>query len=356
MEYEHLPMLRNGISGWITKATNAFQTECFDTMNKHTENENWDENILEKELRVCAERIANLQPPAAIFAFASLLIADINSRLKFNKQPKLKTMINFDNYQKRKSSAAPPTNSLSHVMSLSLKKLTKTLLEEEKLGTIQPAGQRLSSIFNESKVVKGSIQPDSTTLHARSKQHSSEQLLNSEQTVDALSTDLHRIFLRIAFHSLTPQLLSHMVYYNYPLSVHCATLLFDSTVHLLKEIGAPLHQFDIVLYRGTARILKYSVNLSLEKNLKKLIIELDDSCFYVVEKTESMATNRKNPIGLFQALREKMPQFADRYIVDSINFMKELSKVVEQGKEAPAFWKRNVEWFTDDKLLCPVAI
>ncbi|CAJ0914657.1 unnamed protein product, partial [Mesorhabditis belari] len=60
-------------------------------------------------------------------------------------------------------------------------------------------------------------------------------------------------------------------------------------------------------------------------------------------------------VGVFEALREKFPRFADRYMMEAGLFIRDLAKAVELRGEAKSFWKRTVTWHADEKLVCKMA-
>ncbi|CAJ0951289.1 unnamed protein product, partial [Mesorhabditis belari] len=93
-----------------------------------------------------------------------------------------------------------------------------------------------------------------------------------------------------------------------------------------------------------------------DKTGKKLIVELHEECFYAVERPEHKASlKRRNPVGVFEALREKFPRFADRYMMEAGLFIRDLAKAVELRGEAKSLWKRTVTWHADEKLVCKMA-
>ena len=292
-----------------------------------------------------------IDTPLALFAFSSMLISEVNIRMK-NKDRTAKTIttkLDFSclplNPNDLKVSTKD-TSPLSLALSDSLKKILAPIIVESIDDVVNPALNGLDAAWRNSRESKTvTIQPDEVALEKKQLQHSAERLAK-KQTGNFLATDLHNIFQRITFRGASKAIVQHMIKFNYPLSPHCAKVVFDACLMILLENDSDLKQLDIELKRGEHTILTYN---GLKNGFKKrkqdsALIDLERDSFYIIEVR----------LGLFQALCKYSTKFSDVFSLDSQSFVDQICEKV--AEDLVPNWKSTVSWYGNEKLKCSVAI
>ncbi|KAL6729486.1 hypothetical protein Aduo_000535 [Ancylostoma duodenale] len=345
---EHLPFLKAGIRRWFISHAYDLQLSQFGSV--------FDEDT---EIR----QTACSNPPNVLFAFGSLLVSDINSTIRgMNRKIDgtstkcIMTRLRYDEYIDILNNEAGeqfPDQHLSGSLRNSLRRTVEPILTECVREIMQPAINTIESVKKERKAARGrTIKPDKKRIAKRKEMYDAEVRAKSSSS-DLLAADLHSILLRICFREPKPQVIQHMIHYNYPLSAHCGTVVFDGVADILKDLC--VGTLSIELERDNQAVFTYKATLRTDELIEdvKIILGLQKNCFYVCGKGKS-EMQTKFPVGLFEALSETVRGFSDKFPLGAEQFAQKLEKIIGDSTHADNSWAKKVQWHSSEKLFFPV--
>ncbi|RCN53026.1 hypothetical protein ANCCAN_00574 [Ancylostoma caninum] len=345
---EHLPFLKAGIRRWFISHAYDLQLSQFGSV--------FDEDT---EIR----QTACSNPPNVLFAFGSLLVSDINLTIRgMNRKIDgtstkcIMTRLRYDEYIDILNNEAGeefPDQHLSGSLRNSLRRTIEPILNECIREIMQPAINTIESVKKERRAARErTIKPDKKRIAKRKEMYDAEVRAKSSSS-DLLAADLHSILLRICFREPKPQVIQHMIHYNYPLSAHCGTVVFDGVADILKDLC--VGTLSIELERDNQAIFTYKATLRTDDVIEdvKIILGLQKNCFYVCGrgKTEMQT---KFPVGLFEALSETVRGFSDKFPLGAEQFAQELEKIIGDSTHTDNSWAKKVQWHSSEKLFFPV--
>ncbi|ETN81002.1 hypothetical protein NECAME_08804 [Necator americanus] len=345
---EHLPLLKAGIRRWFTSNAFSMQLSHYGFV--------FEEGPLPNPP-------TRLDPPKVLFAFGSLLIAEINSTLRGMDRKKTKQLgrvikkrleynefMDIQNSKNEDKGAEKSERSLRKVLRDALREAVDPIVEECIRDILQPAMNKVESVKRERKDAK--IEAVDEKLIAKKKIIYDKERRTKNNSTDFLATDLHNIFLRICFREARPEIIQHMVHYNYPLSAHCATSVFNGVVEMLKSLN--VKTLLINLKRDNETIFSYSATSIANSGIEVgIVLGLQRSCFYVYGRGKA-ETQMKHHLGLFEALCEAIRGFSDAFALGPESFIQKLEEIIGNSSGVGSTWVSEAKWHSNEKLVCPV--
>ncbi|EYB88792.1 hypothetical protein Y032_0241g3369 [Ancylostoma ceylanicum] len=345
---EHLPLVKAGIQRWFTANAHILQLSQIGSIFKESST---------------VDQVACLSPPKVLFAFGSLLVSDINSTVRgMNSRggrqsvKAITTRLEYDEYKDIQNSKNKKEDIEEHVLSTALRnalrRTVEPIVDESVREILEPAIRRIESVKRERKATKGgTVKQDEKLIAKRKIMYEAEKSTKNNNS-DFLATDLHNIFLRICFRKAKPEVIQHMIHYNYPLSAHCATIVFDGVVELLKSLR--VKTLHVQLKRGEQTIFVYNATSKAnEGEVVAVTLSLQRNCFYICENGKA-ETEMKFHLGVFEALSEAVRGFSDAFALGSDNFVQKLEEIIGDSDSIDNSWVKQVEWHSNEKLICPV--
>ncbi|VDO94648.1 unnamed protein product [Heligmosomoides polygyrus] len=242
--------------------------------------------------------------------------------------------------------------SASNVLKVALRKVVDPIVEDCIRDILQPALNRIDSLRAEKRQPTASITVDEAVTKKRKILYENEKRARS-RTAECLATDLHRMLLRICYENPKPEIIQHMVHYNYPLSAHCATVVFDSVLPILDALA--IRSFQVYLNRENQKTAFTYMAKSKKRHqgddaIIRLALERD--CFYICmpEESEVLSAYHTN---VFDALSDELRCFYEAYPLGSVKFVQAVEQGVKSCTPVDAAWERTVQWHSNEKLVCP---
>ncbi|WKY10334.1 hypothetical protein Q1695_002578 [Nippostrongylus brasiliensis] len=350
---ERVSILREGIEFWFRKHAVALQLSM------------WKMTLDEGKAQLV--KLPKHDPPKILFAFGSLLVSDVNvaSRgLNGNSSTKaISTKLDYKEYcqiQRRFVEAsgvvdevAADRTTIRGVLMSALREVVDPIVEDCVKDILQSAINRVNSVRAERRDrAAGKFQMSEESAKWKKLAYEKEKS-NRNTSFNFLATDLHKILLRICFEKPKPEIIQHMVRYNYPMSAHCATIVFDGIFVILEKLQ--IRSLTVELRRKSQTIFKYFAFSPGQSGLKaSIVLALEDNCFYVRahEKSDNWLS-RSHHSNVFDALSNELRPFADAFAMGSDGFVEAVEEAVASAESQSRTWKRTVKWHSNEKLLCP---
>ncbi|EYC24685.1 hypothetical protein Y032_0013g2050 [Ancylostoma ceylanicum] len=349
---EHLSFLKDGIRRWFTSHAYDLQLIHFDYIFGETTH---------YTSAACSD------PPNVLFAFGSLLVSDINSTIrgmsrmfggkKSKKSMKsIATRLRYEEYidlQNKETEEEFSNQHLSGALRNALRQIVDPIIRECVREIMQPALDTIDSVKRERKAAKERcIKLDKKRVAKRRVMYDAEMGAKSK-SCDYLAADLHNIFLRICFRERKPEIIKHMIHYNYPLSAHCASVVFDGVTELIRDLS--VESLRIELKRDEQTIFTFHATSSTGDGTEnvEVILGLQKNCFYVCGRGKA-ETQMKSHLGLFEALSEAVSGFSDKFALGAKAFACGLEEIIGNSTRANNSWNKKVEWYSNEKLFFPV--